>query len=99
MADQDRPQITLITPAAFDLETFPDQLATVLDTVEIACLRLSLASRDHDTIARAADACRVVAHARDVAIVIENHLLLVEPHGLDGVHLLDGARNLRSDSR
>lgn len=96
MADQDRPQITLITPAAFDLETFPDQLATVLDTVEIACLRLSLASRDHDTIARAADACRVVAHARDVAIVIENHLLLVEPHGLDGVHLLDGARNLRS---
>lgn len=96
MTDQDRPQITLITPATFDLDSYPDQLAAVLDAVDIACLRLSLASRDHDTIARAADACRLVAHARDVAVVIENHLLLVAPHGLDGVHLLDGARTLRS---
>jgi len=46
-------------------------------------------------IARAADACRVVAHARDVAIVIDTHLLLVERLGLDGIHFPDGGRNLR----
>lgn len=96
MSDQDRPQITLITPPAFDLEVFPDLLAAVMDAHDIACLRLSLASSDADTIARAADACRMVAHARDVAIVIENHVKLVELHGLDGVHLTDGARQVRS---
>lgn len=96
MSHADRPQITLITPPAFDLEVFPDRLAAVMDQVDIACLRLSLASADADFIARAADACRVVAHARDVAIVIENHVKLVEPHGLDGVHLTDGARQVRA---
>lgn len=96
MPDTDRPQITLITPPAFDLDIFPDQLAAVMDAHDIACLRLALASTDADYIARAADACRMVAHARDVAIVIENHVKLVEPHGLDGVHLTDGARQVRA---
>ena len=95
MAADDRPQITLITPPAFDLEVFPDRLAAVLDSTEIACLRLSLASRDEDELLRAADACRLIAHERDVAIVIEDHLLLVERLGLDGVHLSDGARSVR----
>jgi thiamine-phosphate pyrophosphorylase len=96
MADADRPQITLITPPTLDLDIFPDRLAAVLDSVGIACLRLSLASRDEDTILRTADACRVVAHERDVAIVIENHVLMVERLGLDGVHLTDGARSVRA---
>jgi thiamine-phosphate pyrophosphorylase len=95
MADQDRPQITLITPPAIDLETFPDRLAAVLDSIDIACVRLALAGKDEDMIQRAADACRLVSHARDVAIVIENHLLMVERLGLDGVHLTDGARQVR----
>ncbi|GAB1480521.1 thiamine phosphate synthase [Paracoccaceae bacterium] len=95
MSDAERPQITLITPPAFDLEVFPDRLAAVLDSTEIACLRLSLASRDEDELLRAADACRLIAHERDVAIVIEDHLLLVERLGLDGVHLSDGARSVR----
>lgn len=95
MADQDRPQITLITPPAIDLETFPDRLAAVLDSTDIACVRLALAGKDEDMIQRSADACRLVSHARDVAIVIENHLLMVERLGLDGVHLTDGARQVR----
>ena len=96
MPAADRPQITLITPPVLDLDVFPDVLARVMDTVDVACLRLSLASRDRDDLGRAADACRVVAHARDVAIVIEAHVLLVAPHGLDGVHLVDGARSVRA---
>ena len=95
MSDQDRPQITLITPPVLDLESFPDRLAAVLDGIDVACVRLALAGKDEDMIARAADACRVVSHARDVAIVIENHLLMVQRLGLDGVHLTDGARQVR----
>ncbi len=96
MATQDRPQITLITPPVLDLDIFPTVLARVMDGVDIACLRLSLASKDPDDIGRAADAARVVAHARDVAIVIENHVLFVERHGLDGIHLTDGSRAIRA---
>lgn len=95
MADADRPQIYLITPPDFDLDSFPDRLASVLDGTEIACVRLALATKDETRIARAADALRAVAHARDVALVIETHVLLVERHGLDGVHLTDGARSMR----
>ena len=95
MAAEDRPQITLITPPTFDLTLFPDALGRVLDAVDIACLRLSLATREEDKLSRGADACREVAHARDVAIVIDSHVLLVERLGLDGVHLTDGARGLR----
>lgn len=95
MADADRPQIYLITPPDFDLEIFPNQMAAVLDSTDVACVRLALATKDEDRIARAADALRVVAHARDVALVIESHVLMVERHGLDGVHLTDGARSIR----
>ena len=95
MAAEDRPQITLITPPTFDLSIYPDQVARVMDAVEIACLRISLASREEDNLTRASDALREVAHKRDVAVVIDQHLLLVERLGLDGVHLTDGARNVR----
>lgn len=95
MADADRPQIYLITPPDLDLAVFPDRLSAVLDSTEIACIRLSLATKDEDRIARAADALRGIAHARDVALVIETHVLMVERLGLDGVHLTDGARSIR----
>jgi len=95
MPDTDRPQIYLVTPPDFDPDVYPDRLAAVLDGIDVACVRLALATRDEDRIARAADALRQVAHARDVAIVIESHLLLVARHGLDGVHLTDGARTVR----
>ncbi|KUJ86255.1 thiamine-phosphate pyrophosphorylase [Ruegeria marisrubri] len=96
MDTPEQPQIYLITPPAITLSTFPDQLARVLDGAEIACIRLALAGKDEDTIARAADACREVAHARDVALVISNHVLLAQRLGLDGVHLDDAARSVRA---
>lgn len=95
MSEQERPQIYLITPPDFEPESFTERLAAVLDAHEIACLRLTLATHDEDRIARAADACREIAHARDVAMVIESHIALAERLGLDGVHLLDGARSIR----
>lgn len=95
MTETERPQIYLSTPAELDLDVFPDRLAKVLDGAEISCLRLALAAKDEDRVLRAGDALREVCHARDVAIVIENHVLLVERLGLDGVHLTDGARSIR----
>ncbi|MBO9410592.1 MULTISPECIES: thiamine phosphate synthase [unclassified Ruegeria] len=96
MDTPEQPQIYLITPPTIALSSFPEQLGRVLDSTEIACIRLALAGNDEDTIARAADACREVAHARDVAIVISNHVLLAQRLGLDGVHLDDGARSVRA---
>ena len=96
MTDQpDRPQLYLVTPAAFDPESFVPRLARVLDGLPIACVRLAMAGSDEDAIARAADAVREETHARDIAIVIERHVALVERLGLDGVHLPEGARGLR----
>jgi thiamine-phosphate pyrophosphorylase len=95
MAETEQPQLYLVTPPAFEPESFAGTLAAALDAVEVACLRLELASRDEDLIGRAADACREVAHERDIAVVITDHLMLAERHGLDGVHLSDAARHVR----
>lgn len=93
---EDRPQLYLLTPPSFELDVFPPLLSRVLGAHEVACIRLGLATRDEDAVMRAADAVRAVAHEHDVALVIENHLHLVERHGLDGVHLTDGARSVRA---
>ena len=95
MDTPEQPQIYLITPADFEIGSFPQRLARVLDAQPVACVRLALASRDEDRVARAADALREVTHARDVALVIADHLLMVERLGLDGVHLSDAARSVR----
>ncbi len=95
MSDTEQPQIYLITPPEIELSHFPSDLARVLDSAEIACIRLSLATRDEDLILRAADAVREVAHRFDVALVIDTHVVLAQRLGLDGVHLTDGARSVR----
>ncbi len=95
MSDPDQPQIYLITPQAFDLEVFAPRLSAVLDAHAVACLRLALTDEDEMALGRAADALREIAHARDVPIVINKHASLAERHGLDGVHLTDGARSVR----
>ena len=92
----DQPQLYLICPPDFELSLFPDLLGRVLDGAELACVRLAPASRYEDRIARMADACRAVTHARDIALVIADHAILAERLGLDGVHLTDGARSVRA---
>ena len=94
-APPEAPQLYLITPAELDPERFATSLALVLDAAPVACIRLALATGDEDRIIRAADACRLVAHARDIPLVLDNHFLLAARLGLDGVHLTDGARMVR----
>lgn len=95
MAEPEQPQIYLITPPEMELARFPQALGRVLDDHEIACVRLALSTHDETALCHAADACREVAHSRDVAIVIDTHFVLAERLGLDGVHLTDGARTVR----
>lgn len=95
MAETERPQIYLITPTEVELSSFPDLLGRVLDSTDIACVRMALSTRDEDKLSRCGDALREVAHARDVALVIAEHGLMVDRLGLDGVHLPDGARSVR----
>ena len=91
----EHPQLYLITPSEVDLMVYPDQLAACLDATPVACVRLALGTRDEDHISKVADGLREVTHARDVALVIDSHLQLVERLGLDGVHLTDAARSVR----
>ncbi len=95
MDTPDQPQIYLITPPEIELSSFSKSLATVLDSFDIACVRLALATKDEDRLSRAGDALREITHARDVALVISDHLILAERLGLDGVHLSDAARTVR----
>lgn len=91
----EHPQLYLITPSEIELSSFPDQLAAVLDAHPVACVRLSMATRDEDRVSRVADALREITHARDIALVLSDHTLLSERLGLDGVHLTDAARSVR----
>ncbi len=95
MSDSELPQIYLVTPPEIELSTYADSLARVLDAEAVACVRVSLSTRDEDRIASAADALREVCHARDVAIVIDSHVKMAERLGLDGVHLPDAGRSVR----
>ncbi len=95
MPNQNRPQIYLQTPLHLDLETFPAVLHAVFDAAEIACLRLTTTASTPEQIRHSADVLRDVAHARDISLVIDSHYRLVQPLGLDGVHLLDGAKQIR----
>ena len=91
----EQPQLYIITPAEFELDVFPDLLARVLDAQPIACVRMALATQDEQRLSKAADTLREVTHARDVALVIADHIPMVERLGLDGVHLSDGAHQVR----
>lgn len=95
MAETEQPQIYLITPPEIELAQFAAALDSVLTRHEVACVRLALSTHDEAALCRAADTCREVAHAHDVAIVIDTHFVLASRLGLDGVHLTDGARSVR----
>lgn len=81
-------RLYLITPSTIGPDT-PDALAAALDAGGVACVRLQ-ADGDEVALRRAADALRPVCAARAVPLVIAEHLRLVAPHGLAGVHLAEG---------
>ena len=97
MSVPDTPQIYLVTPPVINVTSFAPRLAGVLDAAPVACVRLTLAGEtDLDpNLPHTADTLRDLAHARDVPLVVTHHAELALRHGLDGVHLNDGARRVR----
>ena len=95
MSETDSAQIYLTTPQSFDLAEFAPKLEKVLDAVPIVCVRISLTTTDERELSQAADRLREICHARDVAIVIDDHYRMVKTHGLDGVHLISSSRHVR----
>jgi thiamine-phosphate pyrophosphorylase len=95
MINSEKRKLYIVSPAELEIERFSEDLKLILDTVEVSCFRLALSTFDENIIARVADMTRYICHSRDVAIVIEDHFLFVKKHGLDGVHLSDGPRNVR----
>ncbi|AZY94394.1 MULTISPECIES: thiamine phosphate synthase [Paracoccus] len=90
----DAPQLYLMTPAGAQASSLAPMLAEVMDRVAPACLRIR-GGAEEDELGRLADMAREIAHARDVAVVIDDHVKLALRHGLDGVHLNDGAKAVR----
>ncbi|HPG21347.1 MAG TPA: thiamine phosphate synthase [Amaricoccus sp.] len=96
MAEAQTAGLYLVTPAQPSLGELPDALGAALDAVPVACVRLALARTTEEDLMRAADTLRPVCHARDVPLVLTDHFRLVTRLGLDGVHLGDGARQIRA---
>ncbi len=84
-------RLYLITPPVFEPAPFAAALAAALDAGPVACVRLDLAAADEAAIGRAVDALKPVAEARDVALVLADHVTLARSLGLDGAHLRDAS--------
>lgn len=91
----DAPQLYLMSPAGARASALGPLLTEVMDRFPPACLRIR-GGAEEDELARLADLAREIAHGRDVAVVIDDHVRLAQRHGLDGVHLTDGARGVRA---
>ena len=90
----DTPQLYLMTPAGAQASVLGPLLERIMDRFPPACLRIR-GGAEEDELGRLADLAREIAHGRDVAVVIDDHVQLALRHGLDGVHLTDGARSVR----
>lgn len=96
MSDAPPARLYLVIPAQPSLATFPDLLGTLLDGFPVACVRFPASGLGEEELMRAADALRPVCHARDVPLLLTDHFRLAARLGLDGVHLGDGARQVRA---
>ncbi len=77
----------LITPPAFEPESFAETLARALDAGDVGALQIRLKDADDDAVRRAVDALRPVAQAHDVAVILNDRADLAADTGCDGAHL------------
>lgn len=94
MADERQERLYLVTPARPGPEFVP-LLERALAEAPVACLRIDLGDAPEADWRAAIDLLMPPCHAADVAVVVANHWRLVEPLGLDGVHLLDSRASMR----
>ncbi len=88
MSDEERTcRLYLITPPAFELEIFADQLRAALDGGDVACLQLRLKDTDDDSIRRACEVLQPITQAHDVAFLVNDRPDLAVEMEADGTHV------------
>lgn len=81
-------RLYLITPPAIaDLAAFGHALAQALDAGDVAALQIRLKDVPDEVIAAAVDVLAPIAHARGVAVVLNDRPDLAARLGCDGVHV------------
>ena len=58
MIKLEHPKLYIVSPAEFEIDTFAEQLKSILDTVEVSCFRLALSTQDEKIIGKSADLVR-----------------------------------------
>ena len=86
-APRDRCRLYPITPSAIDPASFGETLSAALDAGDVACLQLRLKDADDDAVRRATEVLMPIAHARDVAFLINDRPDLAAEMGADGCHV------------
>ncbi|PJK28877.1 thiamine phosphate synthase [Minwuia thermotolerans] len=87
MTDESSCRLYLITPPAIDLGAFAEDLVAALDGGDVACLQLRLKGAGDDDVRRAVERLMPLAHARDVAFLINDRPDIAFEMGADGVHV------------
>lgn len=85
-------RLYLITPPALDPQTFAPVLTQALAAGDVACLQLRLKNADgsqapESEIAEAIGHLMPLAHAQDVAFILNDDAALAHKYGCDGVHI------------
>ncbi|WP_374573247.1 thiamine phosphate synthase [Phenylobacterium sp.] len=81
-------RLYLITPPRLDdLAGFGHALAHALDAGDVAALQIRLKDVPDEVIAAATDMIMPIAHARDVAVIMNDRPDLAARLGCDGVHI------------
>jgi thiamine-phosphate pyrophosphorylase len=80
-------RLYLVTPAVLEPEMFRDQLASALDSGDVACVQLRLKDVSDDEIRRAIDLLMPIATQRDVAFILNDRPDLAKSMGCDGTHV------------
>ncbi len=92
-------RLYLVTPPALAHAlapaTFASSLAAALDAGDVGALQLRLKDVSDDEILRTVDLLRPVAHARDVAFILNDRPDLAVQSGCDGAHV--GAGDMEVD--
>jgi thiamine-phosphate pyrophosphorylase len=86
------PRLYIISPAQIEIDAFKDIFARTLDAGDVASFQLRLKDKDgnpasDDHILRACEQLIPIAHAKDVAFLLNDRPDLVVQTGADGCHI------------
>lgn len=88
MAEEFYPcRLYLVSPPAFDLAKFSNQLKEALGAGDVGAFQLRMKDVDDDTVAKATDLLLPIAHDAQVAFILNDRPDLAVKLGVDGVHL------------